>query len=123
MNKNLESSQTRGHFMVLGVATNVWDCWNLETIKTMCQSIVQPSGIEWGTHFALFGLYKLLSRPFDLTKNQEIHVHLFRLSSLKGNLLLGHISLNNYLTKSSQNANFSTEVQSLNQDFSEMTAS
>ena len=42
---------------------------------------------------------------------------------LKGNLLLWHISLNNYLTKSSQNANFSTEVQSLNQDFSEMTAS
>jgi len=29
---------------------------------------------------------------------------------LKGNLLLGHISLNNHLTKSSQNANFSTEI-------------
>ena len=42
---------------------------------------------------------------------------------LKGNLLLRHISLNNYLKKSSQNANFSTEVQSLNHDFSEMTAS
>lgn len=57
----------------------------METVKTMCQRIVQSADIDYAVHIASFRSQKLYmySRLSDLVKNEEILVSLIRLRSLK----------------------------------------